>query len=425
MTIELPSTLARMSMSTPESREADRIRLSELEALLAPLRAEYEEVSSRLDAYKYPIATIPAEILSEIFLQTLPGYPGCPVLLVPTENEAGDDDGAVDIACCPTQLTHVCREWRVIAHATPGLWRAIQMGGDTDGNRTHSARMDEARMWLLRSGSLPLSIAMGKDECEGRREAAIYALLGSSTSRHRVQHLTVQLPPNYKHWLDGGFGTLVVLDVRQADMDDASGPDAVGVLDAPRLREVFFTAHDNRWFRQFLPCIPWAQLTRLRTRYITAGVAMEILRETRSLLELRLEMEMELDQDDVPSDAPRLPLPNLTSLILETTNTKVTPPMTRLLRALQTPALKQLYIEENLLDGFDGDDPAEANLVALLQTLAPVAILERLEVAGGTFDILDYPAALLNTQLFRYHTDVYEVDDNPMQWGFWEGDARR
>ncbi|KAJ7641164.1 hypothetical protein FB45DRAFT_712335, partial [Roridomyces roridus] len=57
-----------------------------------------------------PVLTLPNEITSEIFVHFLPPYPVCPPM-------TGLDS--------PTSLTHICRQWREIALATPKLWRAI------------------------------------------------------------------------------------------------------------------------------------------------------------------------------------------------------------------------------------------------------------------------------------------------------------
>ncbi|KAJ7074040.1 hypothetical protein C8F01DRAFT_1242315 [Mycena amicta] len=107
------------SASTPELRAADRTRLSALDAQIEPLKTTLDALCSertliqdRLAAYTYPVLTIPNEIVSEIFMQYIPIYPACPPLL---------GDGS------PTKLAQICRHWRQIAHATPMLWRAIEL----------------------------------------------------------------------------------------------------------------------------------------------------------------------------------------------------------------------------------------------------------------------------------------------------------
>ncbi|KAF7366416.1 F-box domain-containing protein [Mycena sanguinolenta] len=68
--------------------EADRARVAELEAQIldlkrpiAELRTEKAIVQERLDSYKYPVLTLPDELMSEIFDHFLPNYPNCPPLV--------------------------------------------------------------------------------------------------------------------------------------------------------------------------------------------------------------------------------------------------------------------------------------------------------------------------------------------------------
>ncbi|KAJ6483105.1 hypothetical protein C8R45DRAFT_1075458, partial [Mycena sanguinolenta] len=62
-----------------QALEKDRCRLGDLaiqiEALqrsLSTLKKEQIEAQSRLDAYKYPVLTLPNEVVSEIFVHVLP-----------------------------------------------------------------------------------------------------------------------------------------------------------------------------------------------------------------------------------------------------------------------------------------------------------------------------------------------------------------
>ncbi|KAJ6562372.1 hypothetical protein B0H19DRAFT_1144296 [Mycena capillaripes] len=100
------------------------------------LPAERALAQERLDSYKYPVLTLPSEIVSEIFLHFLPTYPLCPPLT-----------GLFS----PTVLTHICHKWRQIAVATPMLWRAISLS---------ELRPDIFETWLNRSGHCPLSIEL-------------------------------------------------------------------------------------------------------------------------------------------------------------------------------------------------------------------------------------------------------------------------
>ncbi|KAJ7246231.1 hypothetical protein C8J57DRAFT_1140777, partial [Mycena rebaudengoi] len=96
-----------------------RSRISELDARILALqesldavRGERENLQSRLDDYKYPVLTLPVEIMSEIFVHFLPIYPLRPPL-------AG--------LFSPALLGQICRNWREIALEIPCLWRAIEI----------------------------------------------------------------------------------------------------------------------------------------------------------------------------------------------------------------------------------------------------------------------------------------------------------
>ncbi|KAJ7641150.1 hypothetical protein FB45DRAFT_862401 [Roridomyces roridus] len=104
-------------------------------------RVERDESQQRLDAYRYPVLTLPNEIVSEIFVHTLPLYPACPPLMGPAS---------------PIPLAHICRKWREIAVSTPGLWRSIC--ATAYGQVISRKQTEVVRTWLDRSGSCPLSI---------------------------------------------------------------------------------------------------------------------------------------------------------------------------------------------------------------------------------------------------------------------------
>ncbi|KAJ7164521.1 hypothetical protein C8R46DRAFT_1278943, partial [Mycena filopes] len=106
-------------MSTATNRASDRLRIAEidtkidrLQRRIRALHAEKQAVKARLDAYRYPVLTLPDELVSEIFIHFLPDYPSAPPL-------SGIHS--------PTILTQICHLWREIALSNPLLWRAISL----------------------------------------------------------------------------------------------------------------------------------------------------------------------------------------------------------------------------------------------------------------------------------------------------------
>ncbi|KAJ7645236.1 hypothetical protein DFH06DRAFT_1333524 [Mycena polygramma] len=78
---------------------ADRVRIAtieveilDLQRSISALRAEKAVAEERIHSYKYPVLTIPNEIVSEIFTHLLPAYPLCP-----------ESIGVLSLACL-TQL---------------------------------------------------------------------------------------------------------------------------------------------------------------------------------------------------------------------------------------------------------------------------------------------------------------------------------
>ena len=104
------------------------------------LLAEQSQVQESFDGYIYPVLTLPNEITSEIFICFLPDYPATPPLTG---------------LASPTTLTHVCRQWRAVALATPVLWRAIKFH---TGRTTHAQIRRISDEWMKRAGSCSLSI---------------------------------------------------------------------------------------------------------------------------------------------------------------------------------------------------------------------------------------------------------------------------
>ncbi|KAJ7471095.1 hypothetical protein FB451DRAFT_1473188 [Mycena latifolia] len=69
-------------MSTATTRAADRAHIADIAAQiltlkpsLRVLRAEQQRTQERLDSYTYPVLTLPNEIVLEIFIHFVPGYP--------------------------------------------------------------------------------------------------------------------------------------------------------------------------------------------------------------------------------------------------------------------------------------------------------------------------------------------------------------
>ncbi|KAJ7274148.1 hypothetical protein C8J57DRAFT_1062663, partial [Mycena rebaudengoi] len=119
-----------------------RLRVAELTTLIDKLVAERSNLQAELDSIVYPVLTIPLEVTSNIFEQSIP-----------------EDSPHPSPENAPLLLTQICRQWRATALATPSLWQYIRLelppwyyvGQNEGGERL-------LQMWLENSAKLPLSI---------------------------------------------------------------------------------------------------------------------------------------------------------------------------------------------------------------------------------------------------------------------------
>ncbi|KAJ6588194.1 hypothetical protein B0H19DRAFT_1098298 [Mycena capillaripes] len=162
--LETPGSKASKDATLPTASErtalaADRTRIADIETQIREflglnhsvksLEAERNLLQKRLDTYRYPVLTLPTEIVSEIFIHFLPVYPKCPSQLGPLS---------------PYMLCQICRTWRNIAVATPELWRAISVSLRKPKRSQQKLRLLENS--LERSGSCLLSIQLRGDRVE-------------------------------------------------------------------------------------------------------------------------------------------------------------------------------------------------------------------------------------------------------------------
>ncbi|KAJ7166562.1 hypothetical protein C8R43DRAFT_918000 [Mycena crocata] len=308
--------------SDQSARAADRARVAalaaqiqDLQRSIRPLKNEQDLAQKRLDSYAYPVLTLPTEIVSEIFLHSIPAYP----LASPLSG-----------LLSPTVLTQICRRWREIAHATPALWRAIALSVAESSSDEQDNNL--LQPWMARSRSYPISFSMNDAWANDDDSAQCMATLSSHRGRWEYLELS-EIPESALPFLCGPMPSLRHLDVSYQGFHHA-----ITLGDAPLLRSVKITVYFD------IIILPWRQLTSLVLVSVFPHECTEILQQTRFLVHCELSLAYLDDEDHADTE-----LPFLQSLILVKQADLNTP----YLHSLTVPALRTLQIPDSDL----GDDP--------------------------------------------------------------------
>ncbi|KAK7031833.1 F-box domain-containing protein [Favolaschia claudopus] len=252
--------------------EQDRAFFAQMEAEILDIEAQMaalvqsrravrdaqELIWERLQSYKYPVLSLPNEIVAEIFIHTIPPYP----------------DPPPPRSCPSTVLTQICRQWRETAIGTPQLWKTIYLVAynlPIPQRRSFDSQQAfrQASLWVKRSGSCPLSVYV-----EDLRPILPVLL----PERMRLEHLR-----------------LSILDDPLVDLQEALLP-SLRSLDLTRTRahsQTHFSLHSAPLLRSVIfrstgggiIDLPWAQLTFLKVWIErTADFRRCILRQARRLV---------------------------------------------------------------------------------------------------------------------------------------------
>ncbi|KAJ7095487.1 hypothetical protein C8R43DRAFT_1049406 [Mycena crocata] len=196
--------------------------ISALEISLYALRSERMVLQARLDAYKYPVLTLPNEIVSEIFIDLLPQYPTCPP--------------ATGLSS-PASLGHICRKWREIAFSTAALWRAISSTLTEKKTLESLFHLLQTSLRLSSSCKLPIAL-IDSDRVEDRTVSLRMISQFAQeiiASCGRWEHLTFDFPIEAICLLNGHMPFLRSLKLGCSRVDSLGTPIVI-FGDAPQLR---------------------------------------------------------------------------------------------------------------------------------------------------------------------------------------------
>ncbi|KAJ7182584.1 hypothetical protein C8R43DRAFT_1054495 [Mycena crocata] len=285
--------------ATGISRQRLRMQVKLLDMLLADvgpsedrrsLAHERASVQAQLDAFVYPILTLPPEVVSEIFIHCL-----------------SDVRARPNCAEAPLLLCNVCSQWRSIATLTPELWSSLELTFKF--SLFGSRFINLIDIWLSRTGSHPLSFSMCYDEYTVTKRRPEIDQLVTVLMRHSNQWVDVELKlpdPCEFHQFKGYFPALKTLAFVHSVQPSTAAVTAF--INAPKLIKVQLSFGCS-----LHPIVlPWSQLSILRCESLHVGDCLKLLRETTQIVEFTAY----LIEGGAPPHSPPLVLPSLRSLHL-------------------------------------------------------------------------------------------------------------
>ncbi|KAJ7271273.1 hypothetical protein C8J57DRAFT_966091, partial [Mycena rebaudengoi] len=232
---------------------------------------------SRLDELQRvvdPISTLPVEISSNIFVQSLPDE--APQATNSSECTLPSTDDA------PLLLTRICKKWRTIALSTLKLWSALQF--ELHGDRTTDAKLISfLDIWLARSRAFPLILSIGgSDQSEPAQEKALVCVLARHAKQWKELSLNFSVPLYHNIPLpDSSLPVLERLvlyapdERKTAAFCSKSIPPISVFQNAPLLSQIRLGPHLSPSDFDF----PWNQMTILRCDGISGFECLEALRQ--------------------------------------------------------------------------------------------------------------------------------------------------
>ncbi|KAF8150376.1 hypothetical protein K438DRAFT_1943673 [Mycena galopus ATCC 62051] len=232
----------------------------------------------------------------------------------------------------PTLLTQICRQWRQIAVATPGLWRAISFNENYH-SIPFAQQLHLSQLWLARSRFCPLAIQFGNL----RDLKAAQILEAIIPHRARWEYLDVELAASDTPTFSGPMPLL-----RDLGLIVHEGLDVIIPFSpAPLLRSIELRAGTPLKF-----ALPLAQLTSLTLQLAFRDEYVEILQQTCNLVHCELGIVFNRFPDiNLPLEH-GIELPRLESF---TFSEAEVPDPARYLDDFLVPALRSLRLSESFL----------------------------------------------------------------------------
>ncbi|KAF7327381.1 hypothetical protein MKEN_00315800 [Mycena kentingensis (nom. inval.)] len=284
-----------------DRKQAIETELGQLSLRTRSLQAESQRIAETLNRVVYPVASLPADVLGEIFAR----YVHSAVVMIGMVSSPLIPDSATFAR--PLVLAAVCRTWRSVALSMPILWTKFEIY--TEKNLEGVGNL--LKVWLPRAKTRLLDIEI----CSPRATKDILPMLIPYSTYWDA--LSCGVKPEVKfsgNAIRGRVPKLRRLELSlQYAMDyDRPRPsklDAFAV--APLLRDVHIVGFSFNKID-----LPWAQLTKLQLGEVGANDAINMLRIATNLQELTLSFDE--DRYHEPTGDLPLRLPLLERLTLST-----------------------------------------------------------------------------------------------------------
>lgn len=258
--------------------------MDQIDAILAGLIRRYDALGQYIQEHKNllsPVRRLPVEILSEIFILSLPepetNYGQYALRMFGNGDSKGyrpdmahrRDDYGYSMRKAALSPGQVCRLWRKIAYSTPRLWSSIDLNilplrhYRIQLRHNHSPEtplpFKLAAYWLIHSGTASLSLRI-----TGFKSVypEIHPLLRSlAACSRRWKHVSLDLELFQYDVLCDIKDNLPLLQSLALYHDNQRGYSWVETVfgSAPQLRSVCL----NRTIDPYMITLPWAQLTHL------------------------------------------------------------------------------------------------------------------------------------------------------------------
>ena len=360
--------MADYRQSVDATREALRDTLQEIDDVsteIDRLQKHLYDLECKAALYRSTIAPwkmLPDDMLMEIFERCLPP----------------DGRAAMSITAAPLLLTLVCKHWREVALSTNSLWAKVHfvipiyMAKGSPSAMQYERRIQALSSWLLRSGSLPITITLAK--FDSRQTLALdwsYDRHGHQASRGLFPLLTihasrlqyVSFPSHIQNGIASGVHGDSSDPILFPALEHISSPNESILahwplaLQAPKLRSMSLMLR-NISDSGMLQTGRWSQLTHLHIYDQCQSVTLlGMLSQCSSLLSLSVFCAPTQELNPLDSGAQFTSIPYLEQLYIQSGRPHVVLPhlqalkldgmdINALTRALQVPALKHACCNE-------------------------------------------------------------------------------